>query len=211
LYRFRLWLTLIITVLSGWGCTTGQGEGQVSSKQLSVADCWNGPFELSPTFFGANPYTRNDLSIRLQRGDDLTEVSDGLTMTVREAGRIRETSLGTEVAISLPAGVAPPGTIPRVADPDALVSMVLSLHGSCHAQNSAIYAVDGTIRFNSLFSGNLNESNADARLTDADFNARFADPRLAQPDGTFADEDVSEVTGWFRFFFQRGPPAQAFP
>jgi len=193
------------------GCTTGQGDGQVTSEHLAVEDCWDGPFELSPTFFGANPYTRDDLSIRLQRGDDLTEVSDGVTFTIREAGKIRDELLDSPVKMGLPAGVTPPGTLPRQLDPDALVSMVLSLHGSCHEQNSAVYAVSGDIVFHSLFSGDLNESKADARLTDAEFTADVADPRRIQPDGSFAAEDTSQVTGWFRFFFQRGPPAQTFP
>ena len=42
-----------------------------------------------------------------------------------------------------------------------------------------IYSVGGTITFNSLFSGDPNEDDAEDRLTDAIIRARtrFADPR----------------------------------
>jgi hypothetical protein len=91
------------------------------------------------------------------------------------------------------------------------VSLALYLHDTCHAQNGALYAVTGTITFAHLFSGNPNETNGDARLTEASFEASFADPRDAANDGTFDPAVMSDVKGWFRFYFQRGQPAQPFP
>jgi hypothetical protein len=73
-----------------------------------------------------------------------------------------------------------------------------------------VYSVSGQIVFHSLFSGNLAESSAENRLTDAEFSAVFADPRQLTGDPD-ADAAVSStVTGYFRFFFQRGQPAQPF-
>jgi hypothetical protein len=46
-------------------CTVGEGEGWVKSDKLYIEDCWNGPFDLDPDFFGANPYREESLLIRL--------------------------------------------------------------------------------------------------------------------------------------------------
>ena len=73
----------------------------------------------------------------------------------------------------------------------------------------------GEITFSSLFSGDPNEDNAEDRLTEATFSAKFADPRKAIPgldnNVTFPPDVVSDVSGKFRFYFQRGQPAQRFP
>ena len=54
------------------------------------------------------------------------------------------------------------------------------------------------------------EENAEDRLTHAEFSAMFADPRKLGSDGQVAAEAQSEVSGYFRFYFQRGQPAQPF-
>jgi hypothetical protein len=216
-------LTLLVAALAAGlvACSTGEGKGWVRSDRLYVEDCWNGPFDLKPTFFAANPFREEELLIRIQRGDNIQELSDGLTVHVSDIVRIREELLGQAIEAGLPPGVTPPGT-PVVADPDPpLVSLALYLHNTCHADNGTVYAVQAdqvagasastsTITFTSLFSGDPNESNADDRLTEATFEALFADPRDLESDGVPADKS-SVVTGSFHFFFQRGPPAQPFP
>ncbi|MBX3130364.1 MAG: hypothetical protein KF718_26840 [Polyangiaceae bacterium] len=191
-------------------CNTGEGEGEVQSDRLYIESCWNGPFDLKPTFFGANPY-RNTVTIRVQRGDNIQEVSDGLLVLVNDVAGIRGGQLRTPLRVGMPPGVSPPG-VPVVYDPDPpLVHLVLYLHDTCHAQNSALYSIDGSIEFSALFSGNPNEESADDRLTEASFSASFADPRHIGPDGSISADQTSTVTGWFRFFFERGQPAQPFP
>lgn len=188
------------------GCTVGEGEGEVSSDRLYIKGCWNGPFDLNPDFFAANPYREEALMIRIQRGDNNQEASDGLTVIVKN---LSEVPLNTPIPVGLPNGVSPPGQ-PVKGLPDPLVSLSLYLHATCHEQNSATYSVDGTITFRSIFSGNPNEENSERRLTDAEFEVKFADPReLVDAD------DPSKVTsdwvsGRFRFYFQRGQPAQPF-
>jgi len=185
------------------GCSTGEGEGWVRSEKLFVKDCWDGPFDLQPTFFAANPH-ENNLSIRVQRGDNLEEVSDGLGVLVNDVAGVRESSLGQALRVGLPVGVVPPGGSPQSAEPPD-VSLSLYLHATCHAQNGALYALSGSITFSSLFSGDPNESSADDRLTEAAFEAVFTDPR----DPEVAHQ--STVRGEFSFYFQRGQPAQPFP
>jgi hypothetical protein len=195
-------------LLTSSGCTVGDGSGDVKSDRLYVKDCWNGPFDLQPDFFGANPYREEQLMIRIQRGDNNQEASDGLTIIVSDLEAVKG-MLGQPIPVDLPIGVAPPG-YPVSGGPPTLVSLSLYLHQTCHQQNSATYSVSGTITFNSIFSGDLNEKDSHARLTDATFAVRFADPRelVTTEDAEAVTSDV--VTGNFRFFFQRGQPAQPF-
>jgi hypothetical protein len=201
-------LAACLFALTALACSTAEGDGEVTSDTLFIENCWNGPFDLNPTFFGAIPY-RNTQSIRIQRGDNIEEVSDGLIVLVDDVSGIRK-SLG-DYSVGMPKGVSPPGVPVQVQTDPPKVHLSLYLHDSCHEQIGAIYSLSGSITFNSLFSGDPNEDNADDRLTDASFTASFADPRQMSPDGTFPAGKTSEVTGWFRFYFQRGQPAQPFP
>ncbi len=195
-------------------CSQGVGDGSVASDQLFVRNCWNGPFDLNPTFFGANPFSLDVMTIRVQRGDDNQEVSDGLSVMVNDVQTIRDPkhgTLGEAIDVGLPVGVTPPG-IPLVANANPpLVSLTLYLQNTCHLQNGTIYSIEGKITFQNLFSGDPNETKGDDRLTDAAFDATFADPRDMAIDGTFGKDVTSHVTGWFKFYFQRGQPAQPFP
>jgi hypothetical protein len=192
------------------GCTTGEGSGWVHSDKLYVEKCWNGQFDLGPDFFGAVPYEDQSLFIRVQRGDNYQEVADGLLVLVNQLQDIRNHKIGTDISVGLPVGVTPPGVPLKLNPNPAPVSLTLYLHETCHGQTADVYSIGGTINFSSLFSGDLNEHDADARLTEASFSAQFADPRKARPDGTYADGLVSVVTGHISFYFQRGQPAQPF-
>jgi len=207
------WAALAACLLSfaALGCTVGEGEGRVSSKHIWVKGCWNGPFDLKPDFFGANPDEGESLMIRVQRGDNIEDVSDGLIVLVNQLPEVRK-RVGQNLPVGMPRGVAPSG-VPVMFNPDPpLVSLSLYLHHSCHQQNGTIYSIGGTINFRSLFSGDPNESSSEARLTDATFDVIFADPRELVDAKTQEDIDAvtSQVTGNFHFFFQRGQPAQPF-
>ena len=167
----------------------------------------------------------------------MVAVSDGVLLGVNDVSRIRAEQLDTDIPLGLPVGVRPPGFPLRVEPVPPQASLTLYLYDTCHLQNGALHSVRGSIRFKSLFSGNRNENSADNRLTDATFTAFVADPRDAtlapasgETDGGAADGSVSEagmgpspgalephyrheslVTGSFRFFFERGIPAQPFP
>jgi hypothetical protein len=201
-------LPLVLAVASV-GCTVGEGEGWVKSDRLYMEDCWNGAFDLGPDFFGADSFRADALIVRIQRGDNIEELSDGLVIVINDLPTLRA-QLGQPINVGLPVGVSPPG-VPIVYNPDPPpVSMSLYLHASCHAENGAIYSTAGTITFKSLFSGDPNEEDSRDRLTDATFDATFADPRLLVGAGADDPTVQSEVTGWFHFFFQRGQPAQPF-
>jgi len=197
--------------LAAVGCTVGEGQGRVSSDHIWVAGCWNGAFDLNPDFFGANPDPEESLTIRVQRGDNIEDVSDGLIVLVNDLPEVRK-QLGQPLDVGMPRGVSPSG-VPVAFNPNPpKISLSLYLHNSCHLQNGTIYSISGKITFSSLFSGDPNESSSEARLTDATFDANFADPRelvdITDPDE--AAKVTSRVTGNFRFFFQRGQPSQPF-
>ena len=198
--------------LTPLACTVGEGEGEVKSEHLYVSGCWNGPFDLQPDFFGANPDQGESLMIRVQRGDNVEDVSDGLDVIVNDLQNVRK-QLNTPIEVGMPPGVSPPG-VPIMFNPmPPKVSLALYLHHTCHLQNGTIYSVSGTITFKSLFSGDLNESSSEDRLTEATFtDVSFADPRelAAAADTTSAAALTSLVSGHFRFFFQRGQPSQPF-
>ncbi len=202
------WRALPVALVA-LGCTVGEGEGWVESDHLFIEECWSGPFDLGPDFFGANSFRGDALLLRVQRGDNIEELSDGLTVVINDLPKQR-TRIGQAIDVGMPPGVSPPG-VPVVYDEDPPpVSLALYLHDSCHVQNGTVYSVAGSITFSSLFSGDPNEEDSDQRLTEATFDATFADPRLLV--GEHADDEgvQSRVTGQFRFFFQRGQPAQPF-
>lgn len=205
----RRLLAAVLLLATATGCTVGEGEGWVRSERLYIEDCWNGPFDLGPDFFGANPFRAEALLVRIQRGDNIEEFSDGLLVTVNDLPTQRA-RVGTALEVGLPPGVSPPG-VPIVYDPDPPpVSLALYVHDSCHLHNGVVYSIDGSITFSSLYSGDANEEESSERLTEARFDATFADPRLLVGDDAADLQVQSRVTGYFRFFFQRGQPAQPF-
>ena len=206
--RLPLWPTLVLVLALGTGCTVGDGHGEVKTERLYLQECWNGSFDLRPDFFAANPYRGESLQIRVQRGDNNTEASDGLIVLVNDLAAVQK-QLHVPIPVGVPAGVAPPGQ-PLSGEAGPLVSLSLYLHQTCHEQNSATYSVSGDITFNSIFSGDPNEEDSDARFTDAIFDVRFADPRELVDAADPAAVTSENVHGEFSFFFQRGQPAQPF-
>ena len=211
----RALATVGACALLSTGCSLGQGEGEVHSDKLIARDCWDRAYDLQPDFFAALPY-RDTLQIRVQRGNDLQEVSDGLAILIDDIQEIRS-KLGVKFDVSLPRGVQPPGSPipepePRSSTP--LVHMALYLQQSCHNQNSVLYAVSGEITFNALFSGDPNEKDAAEKYTDATFDVAVGDPRdveLGAPADQIPAELQSRLTGYLRFYFERGQPGQPFP
>jgi hypothetical protein len=252
------------------GCSLGQGTGEVKSDELFAHECWGQPgdtpgageqvYNLQPDFFAAIPY-RSTVQIRVQHGNDLQEVSDGLSVLIDDVPKIRaaldvaralqagETGVedagpsdagtppvcvGADPAsgvlgphadgtvtfqVALPAGVTPPGS-PAVPPPDLIanppiVHVALFLQRSCHNQNTVLYAVSGTMTFASLFSGDPNESSAAEKLIHVTkLDVQVGDLRDV-PLGAYPREIPCElqsrVQGNFKFYFDRGQPAQPFP
>lgn len=195
--------------------SVGEGEGSVTSDVLFAQDCWDDPFDLKPDFFAADP-SRESMHIRIQRGSDLLEFSDGVVLLVDDFELVRS-KLGTALDVTLPIGVAPPGVpVGTVCGGEPClgpVHVALYLLESCHTQNVVLYATEGTVTFTELFSGDPNEKDAAEKLTEGVFDVMVGDPRDMILDGPDAGriQNLSHLQGTFRFFFQRGQPAQPFP
>lgn len=202
---------VVFALLGASGCTVGEGEGWVRSDALVVPDCWDGPFDLQPDFFASVPY-RDTQQLRIQHGSDQQEVSDGVAIQIDATTAIRDELLGQPLDV----GIAPelweeinPGSAPAEG---SLVHLALFLEFTCHNQNIVLYATSGTITFESLFSGDPNESSGAEKLSEASFDVQVADPRDALPGSTEIPADrMSPLQGYFRFHFQRGQPGQPFP
>jgi hypothetical protein len=254
-------LGLLIT-----GCSLGQGTGEVRSDKLFAHECWGQPgpadptvdqgYDLQPDFFAAIPY-RKTLQIRVQHGNDLQEVSDGLSVLIDDVPKIRavldvartlkasDAGVGDAGApgviipdscaasdplgphangtatfqVALPAGVTPPGSpaVPPadLLDDPPLVHIGFFLQRSCHNQNTVLYAVSGTITIASLFSGDPNEASAAEKLIEVTkLDLQVGDLRDV-PLGSYPREIPCELQsrlqGKFKFYFDRGQPAQPFP
>ncbi|MEM1032902.1 MAG: hypothetical protein AAF928_04705 [Myxococcota bacterium] len=230
----RTCLAALTALGMSMGCNlVGEGEGRVASDRLYAIDCWDGAFELRPDFFAAVPFD-DTMQIRIQRGNDLQEFSDGLVLTLDGVSSIRPRACtldsdcatgtcggdglclgpdrrGTPVRVGLPGQLAMELAPAEPREP-APVSLSLFLNFSCRNKNTTLYAIDGTITFDQLFSNDPNERSGSERLTEARFDVTVADPRDA-PEGTLdvpADRR-SRLTGDFSFVFQRGQPGQPFP
>ncbi len=201
--------------------SVGEGTGDVKSAAnparggedtLFARDCWDDGYDLKPDFFAADPF-RNQMHIRVQRGSDLLEVSDGLSILIDDVDAIRAAD-GQPQSVTIPRGVAPPGipegTLCAAVGCDSPVHIALYLLESCHTQNTVLYATSGTITFTELFSGDPNEEDADEKLTIAEFDITVGDPRDYDP-ATGVVANTSRIVGNFEFLFQRGQPAQPFP
>ncbi|MEZ4299063.1 MAG: hypothetical protein R3B70_29205 [Polyangiaceae bacterium] len=255
-----------LALLSPLGCSLGQGEGVVQSEALYAKDCVypteggrceyalpDGTigidegcdnYDLLPDFFAAVP-SEDTIQMRIQRGTDITELSDGLAILVSDVAAIRAAIVTrreeviaegktedealdeawVEVPVAIPPGVTPPGAAvspPPPCDAETQlctvkpVAMALYLQKSCHNQNTVLYAVSGFIRFNSLFSGDPVEPSAAEKLNHASaFDIVVGDPRDTPPGlpvgpDSIPPEYTSRLTGSFRFYFERGKPAQPF-
>jgi len=87
-----------------------------------------------------------------------------------------------------------------------------ALDGGADGGATAQRVGESTIVFRSMFDANPAEANAQQRLTDADFELFFADPREICPGGLGPPPRCrAHLKGSFRFYFERGRPAQPFP
>ena len=239
---------------SGTGCRVGSGVGSVKGD-LCVPDCWSGPFNLQPDFFAATP-NQDTLTIRIQRGSDFENFSDGISILVMGVTEIRQSMLGQPLTISLPPSVVPPG-VPITPNPSpAQVEFAAYLQQTCRPATPGLYGMDqvsltsagdagsscslsadggtpaqqcganvqptavgtSTITFAHIFDASLANGGdpgsltAEQRLIDATFDVQLADPREECPGGIGPPPPShGHLTGSFRFYFERGKPAQAFP
>ena len=82
---------------------------------LNIPDCWTGAFDLDPDFFAAVPFRETSLTIRMQRGSDFQNFSDGISILANDITKIRPSKdsagkYGQALRVDIPTEVTPPGT-----------------------------------------------------------------------------------------------------
>lgn len=197
-------LVVILLCVLVTACSVGQGSGEIGGVvHDALCEVDEPDYQLGPTFFSADVVEdRGDsamgrrLSIRIQRGSFREGDSDGMLVLVRDANEIARTSLGVPIEIT---GAS-----------DAPVQLTLYLNETCESGFPdefwqiplVIEAHGGTITFDAIYAPDIDSEATEisAVLTDV----LFVDP--LRPDERFA-----RFSGSFRFFYQRGRPAQLFP
>lgn len=180
------------------GCSVGVGEGSATGRVWAPSCGLEGAdYALDPSFFAADPRVDGAdlLQIRVQRGSDHADVSDGLIVDVTGASAVHD-MLGTPIGLG--------------EGPDGLVSMTLYLNATCPFRVGdpdeipvAYVSTEGTITFESIYAPDAEES------TGKEIAATFADVLLVDPSAP--EERRATLEGDFRFIFSRGRPAQPFP
>jgi hypothetical protein len=198
-----------VALALGTACSVGTGEGEISgSLVLRDCDVDIADYHLRPTFFAAdyitNPGARDGeesplVTLRVQRGSYRESFSDGLLVTVYDVNEIVRSHLEEPLPLT---AVAEGRT--------RLVDVTFYAQQSCDSgypdefwrTPGILHASGGSITFHALHAPDLDgdDTEISADLTDATFVAD------EDPEGRHA-----ELSGFFRFFYQRGAPAQAFP
>lgn len=189
-------------------CSVGTGTGQLTGSLL-LRDCSVDlpEYSLGPTFFGADYVTNPGAfdgaespvaTIRVQRGSYREDFSDGILVTVYDVNEIARSRLGEAIPLT------------RIADDrERLVDVTFYAGQTCDAgypdefwrTPAVLHAIGGSITFHALHAPDLDGDATEihAELLDAEFASDRPDQRHAR------------LSGFFQFFYQRGPPAQGFP
>jgi len=199
---------IVMVAAASLSCEVGQGTGSVRGN-LHVDGCDKdlSNYDMSPDFFAGNA-AGTQLMIRIQRGGDLQEYNDNLNIIVDDTNRVQD---GQPIEVKL---FRPPGSAPSVEAPPIRIS--LSLRGTCGTDRLnpsdppqvVLHAVSGTITFKRILRGDPSSEDTNSKRIEGSFQVALEDPR--HPEGSAA-RNAGTLTGDFKFFYQRGGPAQPFP
>lgn len=191
-------------------CSVGTGSGELAGHLL-LADCAVDidDYHLRPTFFGAEYVTTVDatngenapaVTLRVQRGSYRESQSDGILVVVHDVNTIVREHLGEPITLT---------QVHRDRE-RSLVDVTLYAGQSCDAGYpdsfwrvpGILHANGGTVVFHSLHAPDLDRENTEffVELNDVTFASTESPTRRN-----------ASLSGFFRFFYQRGAPAQTFP
>ena len=200
----------------GSACAVGKGEGWVKGE-LTVPGCDKdlSHYDMNPDFFAANA-VNGQMTIRIQPGGDFQEYADSVTIAVQDIEYVHEKKISVPIPVQLE---RPPGAPVGLQPP--LVRLSLSLRGTCgsHTFNPAgdkpqviLHATSGTVTFTSILHGDASSRDTNSKRIEGTFDVVVEDPRNYSYDSDPATPKLTgHLTGAFKFFYQRGGPAQPFP
>ncbi|MEO7093728.1 MAG: hypothetical protein ABI175_10790 [Polyangiales bacterium] len=209
-----------IALVAGLGaiasaCAVGKGEGWVRGEIQPIGGCDVdlSHYDMEADFFAANA-VNGQMLMRIQQGGDFQEYADSVTIAVQDVEEVNAHRIGTPITVELE---RPPGSPVGLRPP--LVRMSLSLRGTCgsHTFNPlgdpsyvVLHATSGTVTFTSILHGDVSSRDTNSKRIEGTFDVTIEDPRNYTYDDTVARK-TSHLTGAFKFFYQRGGPAQPFP
>lgn len=191
-------------------CSVGTGSGSITGS-LSLHDCGVEvtDYDLRPSFFVAS-YVRTlgavdgenapIATIRVQRGSYRESFSDGILVTVNDVNELVRSHLEEPIPLT---------QIDRHRE-RPLVDVTFYAGESCDAGYPAefwrlpgiLHAERGAILFHALYAPDLDRENTE-------ISAESLDVEFASTDAPSTRR--ARLSGFFRFFYQRGAPAQDFP
>jgi hypothetical protein len=214
------------------GCSVGAGTGEVTGT-AELAGCFpEGAYVLAPNAFFAQA-TEQLLTMRIQRGSEIENESDGLAVSVRDSAEIAESWLGRDIPLRVVPRVTSWYDAGSTDDAGTGPSDAGASDASASDADAAVEApsagdapiVDVTAYFNETcppgrtkspmvlqaVSGTIRfdaiyapeKSREKVRILGTITGARFA--RNAD------DSSYAELDGTFDFLYVRGRPAQRFP
>jgi hypothetical protein len=143
-------------------------------------------------------------NVDLYASDVVTLHPDGTCYPLLDGGEFSTSCGSPSVAIASLDGST--DSAPAGASADASAST------SADSATSALPIGQSTITFAALFDGNPDESDAAQRLTAASFTFYLVNPREICPGGHGPPPPCrGYISGQFKFYFERGQPAQPFP
>ncbi len=186
-----VWSLGVVAALLLASCATGPGEGSAVGQVWAPGCGFDGElFSLDPNFFGMEPSRSVEIiDMRMQRGGDLQNLSDGVSFFIADPEVLKTEMLGVDIELVLL---------------DSPVEMTLYLNRTCPllSEIPVVYrSVSGTIRFDELYVPWLENDN---RMTTAEFtDVEFVDT---------ADPEIRRavMSGDISFLVQRGSPPQNF-
>lgn len=186
---YATWSALCALLAIACGCSLGSGEGELDGT-LMIPGCeHDGAYSMDPDFFVADPL-EDGIEIRVQRGSDWEVYSDGLSIYIEDAAALRDERLEQPIDLML--------------EPD-VANLTLYLNATCpHGRDGApvaLTAASGTVTFHSVYAANASKKRVEISAN--------LDTVVFRDEG---DPDRSAVlSGYFRFLYTRGRPAQRFP
>ncbi len=176
-------------------CATGDGEGAADGTvTIKACDKDNASYSLRPSVFAALP-ADTLLELRMQRGGDLYEHSDGLTLLVRDPKVVRDTLLGQPITLG---------------PSDNPVEATFYMNDTCEVKfdqdtvdrlPAVLKGVGGSVTFQKIYVPKDDRGN---KTTEATFNLMFSDVPPAQNDRH------AELMGRIKVDYSRDNPTEHF-
>ena len=210
---------MVALVTTTAACAVGKGTGSVTGNiSLVGCDADLAHYDMQPDFFSATE-AHGQLIIRIQPGGYYQEYSDSVTIAVQSYEDINAQIAAGGGSATIPVSLErPPGSAPSVPPPP--VRLTLSLRKSCGSDklNPAtdnpyvvLHAVSGTIKFTSILHGDIYSRDTNGKRIEGEFHVELADPRTWGTEAANGQAANGHLDGTFKFFYQRGGPAQPFP